>query len=96
MIENPARLYLYKLSLLNAPCFNQNNYIDADCLAYKDLNSLFDLMPTSDVSYIGKSWPLTNRTNGWFNIDGIGDYKEKVTYIPQMHAGAFHSAWSHS
>lgn len=87
IIQNPYKSYLDKLSLLQAPIFDENIFIDADCLAYRDLNDLFGLMPTIGVSCIGRSLPLSNKTDGWFAVEGINDYAARINYIPQMHGG---------
>lgn len=72
--------------MLNNPPFDENIFIDADCLVYKDINRYWDYFPEKGVTCFGKALPLTSH-KGWFEIGDIGEYKEKISFIPQMHGG---------
>lgn len=78
--------YMDKLEILNHPPFDENIFIDADCLVYQDINQYWNYFPLKGMSCFGKALPLTSH-DGWFEIDDVGDYKHKVSYIPQMHGG---------
>lgn len=79
--------YMDKLTMLNNPPFEENIFIDADCLVYKDINKYWDYFPEGGgVTCFGKALPLTSH-EGWFEIGDIGEYKEKIDFIPQMHGG---------
>lgn len=79
--------YMDKLSILSNPPYDENIFIDADSLAYRDLNDLFALMPREGVACVGRKLPTTDTENGWFAFDNIGVYKNRVRFIPQMHGG---------
>lgn len=79
--------YMDKLSILNTPPYDENIFIDADSLAYRDLNDLFDFMPQEGVACVGRKLPTTDTENGWFTFANIGVYKDRVQFIPQMHGG---------
>lgn len=87
VLRNATRSYIDKLSLFCNIPFDQNIFIDADCLAYKDLNDLFDVFPKKGVSCVGKHYPLDNTTDGYFTSDNIYDYKDCIDYIPDLHGG---------
>lgn len=82
-----TKSYMDKLTVLSNPIFKENIFIDADCLAYRDLNDLFLLMPSSGVGCFGKKLSINDTENGWFAINDIGEYADRITYIPQMHGG---------
>lgn len=86
LLEKPNYSYLDKIEIINNPPFDQNIFIDSDCLAYKDINSYWNYFPEKGVSCFGRALPL-NSSDGWFEIKDIGEYKNQVTFIPQMHGG---------
>lgn len=69
LLDLPSRSYIDKLRLAEDLPFDETIFIDADCLAYGDLNELFDIFQdASDVSCLGITEPLTEKTNGWFSL----------------------------
>lgn len=69
LIDAPTRSYVDKLRLGAYLPFDETIFIDADCLAYSDLDVLFDIFKgASDVSCLGITEPLTDKTNGWFSL----------------------------
>lgn len=87
LLKNSTHSYIDKLSIFADPPFDQNIFIDADCLAYGDLNDFFTIMPEYGISCIGHHLPLDNTTDGFFAYDGVGEYKNRLTFIPDMHGG---------
>ena len=76
-----------KLSILTHSPYDETIFIDADCLAYKDLNKYWDLFENADdFSCFGRALD-TNSKDGWFNINDIGNYSKHIKFIPQMHGG---------
>ena len=86
LIPDPCKSYMDKINMLDHPAWDENIFIDADCLAYGDLNRYWDYYEESGVRCIGRALPLDSN-DGWFKIDGIGEYKERCAFIPQMHGG---------
>lgn len=86
LLREANRSYMDKLTMLKNPPFDENIFIDADCLVYKDINKYWDYFPEKGVTCFGKALPLTSH-EGWFDITDIGEYKEKIDFIPQMHGG---------
>lgn len=91
IIDQPSFSYNDKLELLNNPPFHYNIFIDADCLVYENINSYWDYYTgvrehQAGVRCFGKSLPISSR-DGWFNIEDIGEYKDLIYFIPQMHGG---------
>lgn len=44
ILDNPSCSYMDKLEMLQMPLFNENIFIDSDCLAYSDLNYYWKYM----------------------------------------------------
>ncbi len=87
ILENATRSYIDKLSLLKVIPYEETIFIDADCLAYADLNVLFDMFDgADDVSCFGKVLPRESE-EGFFKLGDIGQYADKVQFCISMHGG---------
>ena len=81
--------YLDKLSLGEYVPYDETIFIDADCLAYGNLNVLFELFTNADdFSCFGRILPLNDKT-GWFEYDNLGELKNEVSYIVGLHGGIY-------
>ncbi len=90
VLPTASRSYLDKLELADHLPYDINIFIDADCLAYRDLNGLFDIFADADdVSCFGRVLPLDDKT-GWFNYEDLGTLQEKVSYIVGLHGGIYY------
>ena len=88
--EGATNSYLDKLSLGEYLPYDINLFIDADCLAYGDLNQLFDYFEDADdFSCFGRVLPLEDKT-GWFEYENLGSLKEKVSYVVGLHGGIYY------
>lgn len=82
--------YLDKLSLGEYLPYDINIFIDSDCLAYGDLNRLFEYFENADdFSCFGRVLPLDDKT-GWFEYENLGELKEKVSYVVGLHGGIYY------
>ena len=90
LLEQPTNSYLDKLSLYEYLPFDEGIFIDADCLAYGDLNELFaHFQQADDFSCYGRVLPLTDRT-GWFNYEDLGPLQSRVSYCVGLHGGIYY------
>ena len=91
IFENGAsNSYLDKLELGTYLPYDTTIFIDADCLAYGDLNQLFeDFADADDFSCFGRVLPLDDKT-GWFEYKNLGGLKEKVSYVIGLHGGVYY------
>lgn len=88
--EGATNSYLDKLILGEHLPYDVNIFIDADCLAYGDLNQLFDYFEKADeFSCFGRVLPLNDKT-GWFEYENLGSLKEKVSYVVGLHGGIYY------
>ena len=91
IFENGAgNSYLDKLELGVYLPYNTTIFIDADCLAYGDLNKLFQYFEQADdFSCFGRVLPLDDKT-GWFEYSNLGEFKSKVNYVVGLHGGIYY------
>lgn len=82
--------YLDKLCLAKLAPYDTNVFIDADCLAYGDLNVLFEhFRDADDFSCFGRVLPLDDKT-GWFAYENLGELQKKVSYVVGLHGGIYY------
>ena len=87
--KGAANSYLDKLELGIYLPYDTTIFIDADCLAYGNLNQLFDYFESvDDFSCFGRVLPLGDKT-GWFEYDNLGKLKSKVSYVVGLHGGIY-------
>ena len=89
LLKDPVRTYADKLSLPEHLPFDENIFIDADCLAYRDLNDFWTVFDgADDFSAFGRNYPLDYRY-GWFRREDTGIWRDRVTYIPDFIGGVY-------
>lgn len=89
ILSDPTYSFLDKINMLYDPPFEENIFIDADCLAYGDLNDLWDYMPKHcGVVAPGRVLPKES-DGGFFEYDSLGEYKNHVKYNVGMHGGIY-------
>jgi hypothetical protein len=82
--------YLDKLELAEYQPYDETVFIDADCLAYGDLNVLFEVFAGADeMSCYGRTLPLDDKT-GWFEYENLGVWKQTVSYVVGLHGGIYY------
>ena len=87
ILENATCTYIDKISLLKLVPYDETIFIDADCLAYGDLNILFEKFAgADDISCFGKVLPLDSK-NGFFKREDIGKYANEISYCIGIHGG---------
>ena len=88
--DGASNSYLDKLRLAEFAPYDTTIFIDADCLAFGDLNVLFEhFADADDFSCFGRVLPLDDKT-GWFEYQNLGDLKEKVSYVVGLHGGIYY------
>lgn len=90
ILRDPTRSYLDKLSLYDYLPYDISVFIDADCLAYGDLNVIFDhFRGGDDFCCYGRVLPLEDKT-GWFNYEDLGELQSRVSYCVGLHGGIYY------
>lgn len=86
ILASPHYSYLDKIQILNFPAYNQNIFIDADSLIYKNIDCLFNHFPLDGVKCFGHKLPL-HSDDGWFSIKNVGKYASTIKFIVNHHGG---------
>lgn len=90
ILPNATCSYLDKLEMFNYLPYDVNIFIDADCLAYDDLNVFFDYFEQADdFSCGGRVLPLDDMT-GWFEYENLGPLQSEVDYVVGLHGGIYY------
>lgn len=83
ILEHPAHSWMDKLQLLRSCPYEENIFIDADCLVYQDINFLWDLFEEADdFSCFGSALPMDAK-DGWFTRDVEKLYP--IHFITHLH-----------
>lgn len=87
--DGAANSYLDKLRLAEFAPYDTTIFIDADCLAYGDLNVLFEYFKDADdFSCFGRVLPLDDKT-GWFEYENLGELQGQVDCVVGLHGGIY-------
>lgn len=77
ILDQPTHSWMDKMRLLDCCPYDENLFIDADCLVYRDINFLWDLYQNADdFSSFGKALPLDDQS-GWFTNQAADVYPIK-------------------
>ena len=90
IIDSPANDYVDKMRILDLSPYDENIFIDADCLVYRNLTPLWDMFKEGpDVGVLGSTYPL-NSDKGWWDVKDLGDLEEKVDYKMTCQGGMYY------
>ena len=85
ILQNSTKSYMDKLLLLKYSPYDENIFIDADCLAYADLNEYWKTFDKcDDFSCYGSKFSIKSK-DGMFSDTDIDVYKSKVSYSILLH-----------
>ena len=88
VLSNPSFSWMDKMRILDSCPYDENIFIDADCLVYRDITYWWDLFSQcDDFSCYGKVLPLY-ATDGWFTKDSVPGYN--IHYITHLHGIAYY------
>lgn len=91
IFENPTCSYLDKLNMFDLLPYDINIFIDADCLAFRDINRLFDIFENADdFCCYGRVLPLDDK-RGWFEYKNLNaDLQKQIDYVVGLHGGIYY------
>ena len=88
IVTNAQRSFNDKFLLLQLCPYDETIFIDADCLAYGDLNEYWNFFENAtDFSAMGQNFDLSDNNGAWYNLNGIGKYAKLINYKVRVHAG---------
>lgn len=91
VFENPTCTYLDKINMFDLLPYDINIFIDADCLAFRDINRLFNIFENADdFCCYGRVLPLDDKS-GWFEYENLrDDIKPQIDYVVGLHGGIYY------
>jgi len=90
LMEEANCSYMDKLLLYHYTPYDETIFIDADSLILSDPSGVWDdFADADDVSCYGCRYPLDS-DRAWFSYDGIGVYKDKVSFLIDLHGGIYY------
>ena len=90
ILDNPACSYTDKLRILDLSPFDETLFLEADTLAYRDLNGLWDYFQDSpDIGLVGGVKPNLPG-EGWWEAENLGELKERVDYKVMCQGGLYY------
>ena len=89
ILENPLNSFWDKFELLKRSPYDETIFIDADCLAYADLNGYWDYFANADdFSGSGCNYPIDSE-RGLFQQGQVGPYNDRVHWKPDICGGLY-------
>ena len=90
LIDNPRHSLVDKLLVPGLAPFDETIFIDADCLAYRDLNGLWRIFShAGNFSCLGYTYPF-HFTYGWIQREGSGVFRDDVQFSMVYQGGLFY------
>ena len=90
LLENPSRSYIDKLQLYRYLPYDETIFIDADSLAYGDLNAWWDVFSQgTDFAGFGLVRDLKDNI-GWVDPKKTGEFQDQITYMPDIQGGVYY------
>lgn len=81
--------YFDKFTLLKRSPFDETIFLDADRLAYGDLNEFWTYFKdAADFSAAGTNYPIDSDL-GLFQKDAVNEYRDRVHWKPDIHGGLY-------
>ena len=89
LLEHPLNAFWDKFELLVRAPFDETIFIDADCLAYADLNQYWDYFAQADdFTGCGTNYPIDSE-KGLFQDGQLGKYNGRAHWKPDIHGGLY-------
>lgn len=91
LLEKSYCNFLDKLQIYDHLPYDETIFIDADSLAYGDLDKWWSLFAEADdFSVFGYAWDDLKAGRGWFIPEGIKEFKDKVSFVPDFNGGVYY------
>lgn len=88
--KNVTGSYMDKIDLLIKSPYEETIFIDADCIAFNDLNKYWSIFKIKDdFSCFGNTYSLDS-DKGFFDRSSLGVYLEDVKTILDLHGGIYY------
>lgn len=90
VMPSARKSYIDKLALTSLTPYEKTIFVDADCLAYRDLNDLWDVFEGAPAfCALGHSYPV-DYDKGWFVRGDVGEFASRVQFCVNFHGGVYY------
>ena len=90
ILDNPTNSYMDKLRLADFLPYDETIFVDADCLAYGDLNAWWQLFEKADdFSAFGYANYDLDHAETWFRYEGMKEFREQIHFVPSYNGGVY-------
>lgn len=90
ILDNPTNSYMDKLRLVDYLPYDETIFIDADCLAYGDLNAWWQLFENADdFSAFGYANYDLEHAETWFRYEGMKEFRAQIHFVPSFNGGVY-------
>ena len=90
LVDSPRRGFSDKLRILDLSPYEETIFIDADCLAYADLNGLWELFKDSPpFGLIGEVLPVDS-DKAWLSLEDTGKFKDSIDRFFTCQGGIYY------
>lgn len=90
LFQKTGHAYFDKFELLKLAPYDETIFIDADCLAYGNLNEFWDYFGDApDFSAAGTNYPIDSH-QGLFRKEEVMEYADRVHWKPDIHGGLYY------
>lgn len=90
ILPTPHRSFMDKINLLSYAPFDESIFIDADCLAYRDLNQYWSLFHDCSAFSAFGSICSIHEQNPFYDYEGTGVLKDRISYLTHLHGGVYY------
>lgn len=90
LMDKPYYTSLDKLKLPDLAPFEENIFIEADCLAYKDLNGLWDIFNGGPPFCVLGTRLSLQSEKGWFKRCDIGELQDVIHFCIIFQGGVYY------
>lgn len=90
LLSDASNSYLDKLKLFRELPYEETIFIDADSLAYGDLNVWWDMFATAgDFSLFGYANRDLTNAKRWFAASGMKEFSSQISFVPDFNGGVY-------
>lgn len=91
LMPNASHSYLDKLRLFDCLPWEETIFIDADCLVYGRIDDWWAYFEDgAPFSCFGYAYEDLSTKKGWFQYEGMGEYKARISFIPSFSGGVYY------
>lgn len=95
LLPTAKRSYIDKLELTSLAPYDRTIFIDADCLAYRDLNDMWEVFKDAPPFCVLGDKLTFDQSYGWFLKEDVGEFSDKISFNIIFHGGAYYIEPSH-